>query len=289
MQSLDRKYKAILQQIAEGTQEYLSEKVHDRRMVIYPTQAYKTDTFGWEVDVLRLKTIPGRLQLWLDMFPNVGRPVLSVCYNSGDLDRVKKVAQAFTNHLHEKPDLAYRDLGPKGAGGQVLAEPLPQRFFGKALVESYQSKFFTFYLPDRVIVTSRSLSRKVHRLAVRLTRSIASALEANHLSVRNYSAIENRAKVVQHLARERSYKLAIVVKTRDGFTCQICGFNFAEAYGELGRGYAEAHHIVPLSNLRKGVKTRATDLICVCSNCHRMLHRMDGHLSDVNRLRQLVR
>jgi predicted HNH restriction endonuclease len=146
-----------------------------------------------------------------------------------------------------------------------------------------------FYLPNRVIITSRSLSRKVHRLAVRLTRSIASALEANHLSARNYSAIENRAKVVQHLARERSYKLAIVVKTRDGFTCQICGFNFAEAYGELGRGFAEAHHIVPLSNLRKGVKTRTTDLICVCSNCHRMLHRMDGHLSDVNRLRQLIR
>ena len=288
MQPLDRKYKAILQEIAERTQDHLSEKVHDPRMVMYPTRTYRTDTFGWEVDVLRLKRIPGKLQLWLDMFPNVGRPVLSVCYNSGDLDRVKKVAQAFTNHFHEKPDLAYRDLGAKVAGGQVLEKSLPQRLFGKALVESYQSKFFTFYLPDRVIVTSRSLSRKVHGLTVRLTRSIASALEADQGRERIYSAIENRAKVVQHLARERSYKLAIVAKTRDGFTCQICSFNFAEAYGELGRGFAEAHHIVPLSNLRKGVTTRATDLICVCSNCHRMLHRMDGHPSDVNRLRQLV-
>jgi HNH endonuclease len=33
---------------------------------------------------------------------------------------------------------------------------------------------------------------------------------------------------------------------------------------------AEAHHIVPLSQLRESVKTRLEDLATVCANCHRL-------------------
>lgn len=58
-----------------------------------------------------------------------------------------------------------------------------------------------------------------------------------------------------------------------GVTCQVCGFNFAEFYGEIGKGYIEIHHIHPLSENDESRQTTLDDVAMVCSNCHRMLHR----------------
>ena len=53
----------------------------------------------------------------------------------------------------------------------------------------------------------------------------------------------------------------------------ICGFDFEQKYGELGKGYIEVHNIKPLATLEQEVFVNLeTDLICVCANCHRMLH-----------------
>lgn len=64
---------------------------------------------------------------------------------------------------------------------------------------------------------------------------------------------------------------------------------FEDAYGKLGREFAEAHHMIPLSQLRGQVRSRMEHLTTVCANCHRMLHRMDGKREDVRKLRLIVR
>ena len=69
--------------------------------------------------------------------------------------------------------------------------------------------------------------------------------------------------------------------------CEACEFDFAEAFGELGEGFIEAHHRVPVHKLGGTTKTKAEDLSLVCPNCHRMLHRSDPHLS-VEELRELL-
>ncbi|MFC8361700.1 HNH endonuclease [Streptomyces griseorubiginosus] len=91
------------------------------------------------------------------------------------------------------------------------------------------------------------------------------------------SAIEGRLLVRRALARERDPKLrALKIKQvqRHGIPlrCEVCDFDFARAYGELGEGYIEVHHVTPLhaSGTRE---TRLEDLACVCANCHRMCHR----------------
>ena len=83
----------------------------------------------------------------------------------------------------------------------------------------------------------------------------------------------------QHLVRERnraavSAKIDAVMNEAGRLACEVCGFDFLAFFGELGRGFSECHHIVPLSEVAVQRKTRLTDLAIVCANCHRMLHRV---------------
>jgi predicted HNH restriction endonuclease len=93
-----------------------------------------------------------------------------------------------------------------------------------------------------------------------------------------FLAAEGAGVLKTHLRRERSRHLIDKFKAAlSTCACTICGFNFALCYGEIGRGFIEAHHIVPVSELKPGSKSSVNDLVPVCSNCHRMLHR--GNLS----------
>jgi len=55
--------------------------------------------------------------------------------------------------------------------------------------------------------------------------------------------------------------------------CEVCGFDFEYFYGQLGYGFSECHHTIPVSKLTDGYKTKLSDLAIVCANCHRMLHK----------------
>ncbi len=87
-----------------------------------------------------------------------------------------------------------------------------------------------------------------------------------------------------HRTRERSSSLvrkkkAQVLEELGHLSCEVCGFNFSDFYGSVGEGFIECHHIVPLSELRPGQRTKLSDLGLVCANCHRMLHRGGEKLS----------
>lgn len=61
---------------------------------------------------------------------------------------------------------------------------------------------------------------------------------------------------------------------KHGLTCQVCHFNFEDAYGEHGTGFIEVHHLTPVSKMARAQKVDpATELITLCANCHRMIHR----------------
>lgn len=81
-----------------------------------------------------------------------------------------------------------------------------------------------------------------------------------------------------HKNRERNSALIRLVKnerllSNNNLKCEVCGFDFKEVYGELGDGFIEAHHTVPVCELDENNETRKEDIILVCSNCHSMLHR----------------
>ncbi|WP_394542159.1 HNH endonuclease [Priestia aryabhattai] len=74
-----------------------------------------------------------------------------------------------------------------------------------------------------------------------------------------------------------------------GLSCKVCGFNFEEVYGERGKDFIEVHHIEPLSTLEKeAVIDPERDLIPVCANCHRMIHRRRDNVLTVEELKALL-
>ncbi|WP_044233582.1 HNH endonuclease [Haliscomenobacter hydrossis] len=94
----------------------------------------------------------------------------------------------------------------------------------------------------------------------------------------NFSTVEGKLVLRIHKTRERDYNLVDRKKQQfflenGALFCEICGFDFEKIYGELGKGYIECHHILPISQLEEPSVNTLHDLICVCSNCHKMMHR----------------
>lgn len=121
-------------------------------------------------------------------------------------------------------------------------------------------------------------------------------LSSNVLSVESDEEEDNvkEGKVLykMHKVRERDKKIIFRKKSKslleNGFLeCECCGFNFEKVYGEIGVGFIECHHIVPLNKFDDTKKTSLDDLALVCSNCHRMLHSRISEIS-VFELRKLL-
>lgn len=86
-----------------------------------------------------------------------------------------------------------------------------------------------------------------------------------------------------HTDRERDSrvsKLAKEIRFNDDkfLRCDVCGFSFVEVYGELGKGFIEAHHVIPISSMNEGQETDIKDIALICSNCHSMIHRYEPWL-----------
>ncbi len=71
--------------------------------------------------------------------------------------------------------------------------------------------------------------------------------------------------------------------------CEACGFDFEKTYGERGKDFIEVHHNKPLHSA--GGETTvdpSKDLNCLCSNCHRMVHRNKSSILTVFQLKKII-
>ena len=85
---------------------------------------------------------------------------------------------------------------------------------------------------------------------------------------------EGASRLISVNAYERDPRARRACIDHYGTACSVCGFGFAERYGELGQGYIQVHHLVPLSEIGKSyIVDPINDLRPVCPNCHAMLHR----------------
>lgn len=101
---------------------------------------------------------------------------------------------------------------------------------------------------------------------------------------------EGRKKVYYVSKYERKPSLRQKAMQIHGTKCMICGFDFEATYGEAGRNFIEVHHLVPLSDTKEEINVNPeTDLICVCSNCHRIIHRKKDGIYTPLEVRNMIK
>ncbi|MGL4875278.1 MAG: HNH endonuclease [Clostridium sp.] len=101
--------------------------------------------------------------------------------------------------------------------------------------------------------------------------------------------IEGKEIPYYMIRHERSNKNRMAAIKIHGTKCVCCGFDFELVYGDLGKGFIEVHHKNPVSNLEKEQEiSPKKDLICLCSNCHRMIHRNRQKSISVEELRKII-
>ena len=105
------------------------------------------------------------------------------------------------------------------------------------------------------------------------------------------ASITETRKYAYHRKIERNRTAAKHAKKFHGTRCQGCNLDFTERYGEIGKGFIEAHHLRPIATLEEGVTVAydvAEDFAVLCSNCHRMIHRF-ANPSDLINFRKLIK
>ncbi len=120
------------------------------------------------------------------------------------------------------------------------------------------------------------------------TPSLGSLVEHTDSRLITEARTEGGEKVFVSRRRERDPKLRVEALLLHGFDCMACGFNFGEYYGEIGKDFIEVHHVVPLSESGRTETNPATDLIVLCSNCHRIIHRQHGTCLSLDELRRHI-
>ena len=132
---------------------------------------------------------------------------------------------------------------------------------------------------------------------------VIGAIPKNMLNAqRKYWYLEGNIKVTKELFEEGNseqvftnrYERSIEARKKaieyHGLKCVVCGMDFEETYGELGRGFIHIHHIDPISSKGRTKIDYKKDLVPVCPNCHAMLHRGDnGRTLSVKELKSILK
>lgn len=118
--------------------------------------------------------------------------------------------------------------------------------------------------------------------------AVALSEEDNEINVGR----EGQVLLKLHRFRERDKRLVkkkkeTVLKMSGKLSCEACNFDFKEVYGNLGDGFIECHHLIPLASYKMSKETQLADLAILCSNCHRMIHKTEN-ISNIEEFKKLI-
>jgi len=172
-------------------------------------------------------------------------------------------------------DIIYVKQGPQIVGKGVVKGPY---FFDRRarIVDRYGTAWRhqvpVEWAPDfptvRVLLGAEPLTVK------QLTQAEVDQIESEARTAVETSATKGALEGEVHVAevefRRRNRALIEAKKAGSDYRCEVCGFRFDEAYGEIGRQFIIAHHTRPIASGPR--KTTLDDIALLCANCHAMIH-----------------
>lgn len=155
---------------------------------------------------------------------------------------------------------------------------------------------------DKILLSKRKYIDELEKSYLEYC-DVIGAIPKNMLNAqRKYWYLEDNIKVTKELFEEGNseqvstnrYERSIEARKKaikyHGLKCVVCGMDFEETYGELGRGFIHIHHIIPISSKGRTKIDYKKDLVPVCPNCHAMLHRGDnGRALSIKELKGILK
>ena len=136
-------------------------------------------------------------------------------------------------------------------------------------------------------ISKDSKDKKDSKTLNEISKIVKSDLE-NLYSDEDFAEGRKVSRHVNHY--ERNPKLRAAAILLHGTKCMACNFDFGEIYGERGKGFIEVHHINPVSTLKSETQINPKDdLIVLCSNCHRMVHRKSDKVLTLLELKKIIK
>ena len=102
-----------------------------------------------------------------------------------------------------------------------------------------------------------------------------------------------KTKVYKRSSKLRQHAINYYTSSEGRVKCKVCCFDFEDFYGEYGKGFIEIHHQKPVfqfdgDDTLKTIKDALENVIPVCSNCHRMIHRSRLNTLSLNEIRVFI-
>lgn len=156
----------------------------------------------------------------------------------------------------------------------------PFIYYGEIYLEDYELRTdepSIFYFG-----TSRSLA--MANSAILTEKTATGIIDESFVS-----DVEGHRRIQTHVRYERSPKNRAKAIEIHGTTCKACGFEFNKFYGrDLARDFIEVHHLDSITSSVRVIDPE-NDLVPLCANCHRMVHRKRGAILSVDDLIKAIR
>ena len=114
-------------------------------------------------------------------------------------------------------------------------------------------------------------------------------IDEEYENVENDNISEGKMITVKVNKYERSPRARKKCLDFYGYRCCVCGFDFEEYYGSIGKEIIEVHHKKALYEIKENyVVNPIKDLIPVCSNCHTIIHHRNPKF-EIEELKNIIK
>jgi len=240
--------------------------------------------------------IKGELYNYPSTYKSILSPGCKVIYYKGSMKNA-----SFSSH-RLSPDAHYFGIGvvgnsiidPDSSRKERYCEILGYQEFERAVSIKEQNKYLELVPESKKTNYWRFGVREISKASYEKILSKANfkgyqiSLPSPHQEFESFQPLEGRKKARYSSYYERNPFYRGKAIEIHGLTCIVCGFNFEENFGSLGRGFIHVHHNKPISESGPTKVNPNTDMSVPCPNCHAMLHRKKNSTLSIEQLRDVI-